>query len=76
MRTLNKKLKKLGYESDKYAIQIEHWKEVKKIREELEKLLKECKLEEDGLERDSRRNDTIAGYKKGEIGRASCRERV
>ena len=35
MRTLNKKLKKLGYESDKYAIQIEHWKVVKKIREEL-----------------------------------------
>lgn len=35
MRVLNKKLKKLGYKSDKYAIQIEHWKEVKQMREEL-----------------------------------------
>jgi len=35
MRSLNRQLKKLGYKSNKSAIQIEHWKEVKKMRDEL-----------------------------------------
>ena len=32
---MNSQLKKLGYKSNKSAIQLEHWKEVKKMREEL-----------------------------------------
>ena len=35
MRSLNRQLKKLGYKSNKAAIQLEHWKEVKKMRDEL-----------------------------------------
>ena len=35
MRSLNRQLKKLGYKSNKSAIQLEHWKEVKKMRDEL-----------------------------------------
>ncbi|MDA9338652.1 hypothetical protein OAI16_04335 [Flavobacteriaceae bacterium] len=35
MRSLNRQLKKSGYKSNKSAIQLEHWKEVKKMRDEL-----------------------------------------
>ena len=35
MRSLNGQLKKLGYKSNKSAIQLEHWKGVKKMRDEL-----------------------------------------
>ena len=46
MRSLNRQLKKLGYKSNKAAIQLEHWKEVKKMRDELLKI----KLKDDNNE--------------------------